>query len=367
MASGAKAPFKSGHSIDPAVTTTMSTTPWLSILVASGSPSHLGGCLASICAQAGAGVELILCAGSDRAAQRHSQWDGRITQLQQPDSDLSARYNAMLDIARGHFVWLLSSSDRLSAGAISELRSIVGLEDPDLVLCDSMVLTPWISPQYRRRSELRPTGFSCPAAITLADRSDLLCRLLGPEQLQPHSIISRRSLWGSLRFPEQHHHCERATLPRLALRAWTYHYTAACWVTHHMSAPGDVIDAQDGADLSAALFEFTREFRQFRHASREARFLLGHACARNFIQAAVQAGDCSSAVQAQRLALYRRNFRRCTPLSPGDLLRRYLERGWREHWLNLSHWLNASCEAAKQQCGECAPSARQESEISALR
>lgn len=361
MAHRAKAPLAGSAKLAAA----MSAAPWLSILVPFGKASHLGGCLASISAQADAGVEVLLFADQAHANGVRKRWGREITTLPcPPHGSRGAAYNRMLDAARGEFVWLLDGRDRLTAHAVSELHGIVSRADPDLVLCDSTVLTPWIRPQYRRCSELRPTGFSGPGQITLADRSTLVCRLLGPEQLQPRSIISRRSLWSSLRFPEQHHCCERATLPRLALRAWTHHYAAACWVMHHLETPEDTLAAPAATDLSAALFEFTREFRQFRHASREARFLVSHACARNFIQAASQL-----AAGSEELIHCRRNFRRATLLAPGELLRRYLERGWREHWLHLSHWLNASCAAAKQQPEATAPPLppRQEQGISYLR
>ncbi len=289
----------------------------------------------------------------DDSTLQRPHWDGEIRRLQRPRlASRGSLYNLMLDAARGHFVWLLDSSEQLAPGAVSELRGIIHRDDPDLVLCDSVVLTPWTCPQYRR-DPARPLAFTGPAQVTLADRSTLICRLLGPAQLHASSIISRRSLWAELRFPENHHHCERATLPRLALRAWTHHYAAACWIMHPVAEPTATTGAQEVSDLSTALFDFTREFRQFRHASRDARFLVSHACAHDFIQAASQTTD-SVVPQAQRLPDYRRNFRRATLLPPGELLRRYQARGWQQPWQQLSHWLNASCAAAKQQQAQAA-------------
>lgn len=191
--------------------------PWLSVLVpAHNAAAYIGACLHSVLAQDAEGIELIVLedASTDAtwsALQAIEQaYPARVRMLRATcNRGVSAARNALLDHARGSYVWFVDADDVVEHGALGELRAVVDAVAPDLVLCDFRYL------QGGRAGRRRCT-FAGPAGRMSTDRSRLLAGVLRAGELHVWSKIARREVWRLAPFPEDRHFEDIAvTLPLL--------------------------------------------------------------------------------------------------------------------------------------------------------
>ena len=323
------------------------STPWLSILVpVYNVQDYLEECLASVMAQADAGVEVLVLDdrstdGSHALMQALDQrWPGRLRLMRhERNQGLSAARNTMIGAARGDYLWFLDSDDKLLPGAIDGLRAIVRQHAPDVVLCDFQVWRERARLKHRLRGELHRKSFDGPARRLVHDRCQLMAGLLATGQLHAWSKISRRVLWGDdLRFPVGRYFEDMAAMPLMALRAGSFYYEPRPWVAYRQRGSSILatMSVPKALDQSAALLAFAQAVRGTPCAGHAGlRLALAHQSARSFIGAmryvATQA-DAPPGVAAQ----VRQNFLDSSPLAPEALARAYLLRGW---WLRRAKFL----------------------------
>ncbi|ART53413.1 glycosyl transferase family 2 [Acidovorax carolinensis] len=321
--------------------------PWLSILVpVYNVQPYLRECLTSVIDQLGddGGVQILLlddCStdGSWSLMQKLAQrWPGRLQLLRhERNGGLSMARNTMIDAAQGEYLWFLDSDDKLLAGAIASLRTIVQAHAPDVVLCDFAVWRERERLKHLLRGERHRRSFSGTARRLEHDRCALLAGMLSTGELHAWSKISRRTLWGGdLRFPVGRHFEDMTTMPLMALRAESFYYEPRPWVAYRQR-PGSILAGKSlpkALDQSAALRPFTRALQASPCAAHAGlRLALAQQAARSLTGAMRTMCQAGSMEAADEL---RRNFLDISPLGPEELAHAYLMRGW---WLRRQRFL----------------------------
>lgn len=335
--------------------------PWLSILI----PVHnvklyLEECIDSIMSQVDEAIEVILlddCStdGSFELMQALAhRWPERLLFLQsETNSGPSAARNAMIEVARGEYLWFLDSDDKLLPNAVSELRATVDAYSPDVVLCDFAVYRANPKFKHRMRGEGHKHTFSGQARLLLQDRAALLAGLLRTGQLHPWSKISRRKLWTpDVRFPEGRYFEDMLTMLTMASRADSFFYVPRPWVAYRQRATsilGDM-NMRKARDQSSALLPLWDALKTKQWAKNAAlRFTLAHQCARNLTGAmrymAMQCGHAVTPEEARLLAAsFRADFEAASPLSATDLRKEYFYRGWWASGFKFQRWFGYKSE-----------------------
>lgn len=329
----------------------MDTSPWLSVLIPVYNVElYLQACVESILMQADEQVEIVLLndASTDGSVQVISRlqqsWPGRLRVLHHDrNRGLSAARNTMLDAARGRYVWFVDSDDLMAPGAIGELRATVDRDAPDLVLCDFSVLRERPRLKHRLRGESHRRTFIGPSGRTLTDRSVLFAGVLEGVNLHAWSKIAKRDLWADdLRFPQGRYFEDMMVIPRLVLRAQSFHHVARPWIRYRQRQ-GSILatmSMQKAQDMSRSLLGVREALASapFQPTPR-AQFALAYLAARNYIGAARYVAKHHPQHQAARLREFRQDFMQTISLDLRELRQAYLSRGWIWRWLRLQHWL----------------------------
>lgn len=327
--------------------------PWLSVLVpVYNVQPYLRECLASVIEQLGddTGVEILVL--DDRSTDgswtllqelaRH--WPGRLQLLRhERNAGLSAARNTMIDAAQGNYLWFLDSDDKLLPGSVARLRTIVQAHAPDVVLCDFAVWRERERFKHRLRGERHRRSFRGVASRLEHDHCALLAGMLSTGELHAWSKISRRALWGNdLRFPVGKHFEDMTTMPLVALRARSFYYESRPWVAYRQRA-GSILASMSvpkALDQSAALLPFVQALEATPCARHEGlRLALAQQAARSLVgamRAVRRAGAAAGVGEALR-----RNFCAVSPLTPQELARAYLLRGWWLRCWRFLRWFNA--------------------------
>lgn len=326
---------------------TRATSPWVSILI----PVHnvaeyLAACIDSVMQQADDGVEVIAlddCSTDGSRALLHTlaaRFEGRLCVLaHERNGGLSAARNTLIDAASGTYLWFLDSDDKLLPGAVAELRDIVERHAPELVICDFRVWRERVRLKHRLRGELHRKTFDGPAAQLSRDRCAALAGMLSTGQLHAWSKIGLRALWADdLRFPPGRYFEDMATMPLLALRAASFYYQPRPWVAYRQRGSSILatMNPQKCLDQSRALEGLARALASGAggcHDDARVRLAMAQQSARNLTGAMRflrTQGDAAGL--AERV---RQDFREISPLSPQQLARAYLRRGWWLRWLRF--------------------------------
>lgn len=325
--------------------------PWLSILVpVYNVQPYLHECLASVIDQLcdDAGVQILVlddCStdGSWTLMQELARrWPGRLQLLRhQRNAGLSAARNTMIDAAQGEYLWFLDSDDKLLPGSLARLRTIVQAHAPDVVLCDFLVWRERARLKHRLRGEHHRRSFRGPASRLEHDCCALLAGMLSTGELHAWSKISRRALWGDLRFPVGKHFEDMTTMPLMALRARSFYYEPRPWVAYRQRA-GSILASMSvpkALDQSAALLPFAQALQASPCASHQnLRLALAQQAARSLVGAMRAVCRAGASEVADEL---RRNFVAVSPFAPAELARAYLLRGWWLRRQRFLHWFSA--------------------------
>lgn len=330
----------------------MNAQPWLSILVpVYNVEPYLRDCVDSILKQADKQVELVLLDdmstdGSPGViSELELSWPGRLRVLRhETNRGLSAARNTMLDAANGRYVWFVDSDDLMTAGAIPELKRLVEHEGPDLILCDFSVLRERPKLKHRLRGESHRRTFLGPSGRTLTDRSVLFRGIVEGVNLHAWSKIAKRELWGDdLRFPVGRYFEDMVVVPRLALRARSFHHVARPWIQYRQRQ-GSILatmSLRKAQDMSRSLLWIREEFaRTDFHPTTAAQFALAYLAARNYIGSARYVARQQPADKVQALREFRQDFFQSITMGWSELRKAYLLRGWVWRWLRLQYWLN---------------------------
>ena len=331
--------------------------PWLSILVpVYNVQAYLRECLASVVEQLGDdnhGVQILVlddCSTDDSWAlmrELSQRWPGRLQMLRhERNAGLSAARNTLIQAARGEYLWFLDSDDKLLPGAIASLRAIVRSHRPDLVLCDFAVWRERPRLKHRLRGEGHRRSFNGPARRLVRDHCALLTGMLSTGELHAWSKISRRALWGDdLRFPPSRFFEDMSTMPLMALRADSFYYEPLPWVAYRQRA-GSIrasMNVSKALDQSAAALPFAQALKASPYGTDERlRLALAQQAARSLVGAMRSVCQPGTTEGLAKVAeTLRRNFLAVSPLTPRELARAYLRRGW---WLRrhrFLRWFNA--------------------------
>lgn len=221
--------------------------PWLSVLLpVYNVEAYLSDCLESISIQDLSGVEIIAvddCStdGSFEALKTLAASAKLDLRLLRHDHNkgVSAARNTLLDTATGEYLWFLDPDDVFAKDAIRQLKEIVELHDPDLVLCDFKRWRPGVAHAASWENHL--SSFEGPAGVLLDDGELLFKGLYQSGRLHPWSKISKRKLWGaSLRFPVGQCFEDVVVMPQVAFRARNYFYQNSVWI-HYRQREGSII------------------------------------------------------------------------------------------------------------------------------
>ena len=181
----------------------MSCSPWLSILIpVYKAQAYVQACVQSVLAQCGEGVEILAlddCSPDKSLAilqEMAQRWPALRVERNSLNLGPGGTRNALLDAAQGDYVWFLDADDLMLPGALAALRQVVVQYQPELVLCDYVVLTKAGPTQACKRT------FFGRSDVLSHDRRDLVCGVLDGGETHVWSKIARRQVWArGVRFP----------------------------------------------------------------------------------------------------------------------------------------------------------------------
>ncbi len=216
--------------------------PWLSVLIpVYNVEEYLEDCIYSVISQIDTDVEVVLvddCStdGSLLLAEtivKNSSCNIRLLRHEK-NGGLSAARNTLLHAACGRYIWFLDSDDLLKSDAIVNLKNIVDMHNPELVLCDySVFYGASYVPKNKKTSDKHVRSFLGDSGILYTDPDALFYGVYRPGKLHIWSKISKRDLWfenESLIFPVGKYFEDMTTTPRLMLRAKSFYYCDQPWV-----------------------------------------------------------------------------------------------------------------------------------------
>jgi Glycosyl transferase family 2 len=218
---------------------TRDAAPWLSILIpVYNVAAYLDACLGSIVQQVGDDnrVEILLvddCStdGSNALAQA---WQTRYPHLIRfrahvDNRGISAVRNALLDEARGDYLWFIDSDDYILPGAVAELHTILAQHKPDLIIAN-----------YRRKNLPKPC-FPGRGGVLESDTVRLISGIFRKRRFYLWQKIVRRAVWDTnLRFPEGRVFEDVTVVAKLLFHVKTYYYTRNTWVFYR-TRPGSIL------------------------------------------------------------------------------------------------------------------------------
>lgn len=234
--------------------------PWLSVLIpAHNAGPYLAEALASVLPQLDERAEVIVFddATTDEsrsvlqsAPQAAAPGRPRVRVLSHPTGvGVSAARNALLDAARGRWLWFLDADDRLRTGAIAGLSALLDAHsDLQAVVVDHAVLRQRSNWKHRlrgeahRRSMIGPEG-RVPTGV------EGLRRLMACGQWHIWGKVIRRDAWPDhLRFPEGRVFEDLSVVPRLMATVGPTWYWAQPLVEYR-SNPGSILGSMSTRKL----------------------------------------------------------------------------------------------------------------------
>lgn len=127
--------------------------------------AYLSDVLASLLMQDLAGVEIIAVddQSTDDSFSTLKAWAAsarlhlRLVRHAQ-NQGVSAARNSLLDAATGDYLWFLDPDDVLATDAVSQLKKIIDLHTPDLIMCDFKRWRPDVVKQRTTENHLSSFG-----------------------------------------------------------------------------------------------------------------------------------------------------------------------------------------------------------------
>lgn len=313
---------------------------WLSVLVpVFRVEAYLEQCLASIMAEADAGVEVLICddASPDASAviaQAFAKaWPGQVRLIRHAaNRGIAATRNSLLDSARGDYLWFIDSDDWLHPGAIAAVARVVRAHRPDMIGCD-----------YTKQ-RIRRWGFGGPSGRLLTDRDQITGGICASRKMYIWLRIVRRDCWPeALRFPEGRVFEDAAVIPRLALEMRSYFHISRALVAYRVRS-GSILasiknarqsfDMKAHGDLAHALQGFPALLDAQVEPFALARFGASHFVAMEFAKTAERIRR--SGVGGQGLiGQFRAQMELASPVPFDALLARYRGRGRMLAWWRL--------------------------------
>ncbi len=196
---------------------------------------------------------------------------------------IGAARNTALAVARGRYIWFLDPDDKLFAGALASLVTILDKHAPDIVICD-----------FSKDDGPQISSFDGPANIVQHDTQALVRGTFSARKMHSWSKISKRSLWSDdFRFPEGRIFEDIASTPFLLLRARSYYYAPQNWIYYRQrrdSVMGLVsrakgFDETGQGNLASALTGFRQEMhKHLGDVDPATNYAVAHFLARSFTQ-----------------------------------------------------------------------------------
>ena len=177
---------------------------------------------------------------------------------------VSAARNALLDAARGTWLWFIDADDRLRPGAIAQVRAAAQTDGLDIILLDHSILRERSGLKHRLRGESHRTSFEGPPG-RLVSGAALLNGALSRAQWHPWGRVVRRAAWPDhLRFPKGRTFEDLTVIPQLMAQC-----RSAWWIRQplidYRSSPTSILGSmnpskvQDWARALQDLAEFVPE------------------------------------------------------------------------------------------------------------
>ena len=215
-----------------AVNPNLAQQPWLSILIPAHNPGEYlaeAEALASVLTQCDGGVEVVVFndASTDGTADLLARTVARVVPADEQPAvrvigsgtaavGVSVARNALLEAARGQWLWVLDADDRLRPQAVAQVRALVQAQPHlQVVVVDHAVLRPRRTLKHRLRGEAHRRSMDGAGGAVLP-MGTLMPRMLARGQWHVWGKVVRRDAWpAALRFPAQRVFEDLSVVPRL--------------------------------------------------------------------------------------------------------------------------------------------------------
>ena len=170
-------------------------------------------------------------------ALRHEQAQG-----------VSEARNALLEAARGTWLWFIDADDRLRAGALEEVRAATRVAGLDIILLDHSILRERPRLKHRLRGESHRTSFDGPSGQMISGPA-LLNGALRRAQWHPWGRVVRRAAWpAELRFPTGRTFEDLTVIPQLMAQC-----RAGWWIRRplidYRSSPTSILGSMNASKV----------------------------------------------------------------------------------------------------------------------
>lgn len=320
------------------------TNLWLSIcLPIFNVEAYLKECLDSIVNQIDSGVEVLLLddCSTDKSAEIAEQFVKqypeifRLTRLEK-NKGLSMARNAMIDLAKGEYIWFVDSDDVVLPGAVDSLRKAVLEFHPDMVICDFKIWRQKEKLKYKIRGEFHRKTFPGSGGGLIEGNAAILKGFFTTGQMHVWTKIVKREVWlNGPRFPVGKAFEDMSIVPRISLLCANAVYLPEVWIAYRQRS-GSIISTMNQNklhDLSVALLDFRNDTLSLDESVRlniekEIGFAMTHICARNMITVLKVESKENVENKEGVIKEVRSSFDRQAVCSYGEFLWGYLKRGW---------------------------------------
>ncbi|HET6437950.1 MAG TPA: glycosyltransferase family 2 protein [Anaeromyxobacter sp.] len=230
----------------PGTAAAPATSPWLSVLLpVYDVESYLLPCARSLLDQDLRGVELLFLDdaspdGSGELLQALAAEYPGVVRVSRSATNRSvgATRNALLDAARGEWLWFVDPDDLVEPGAVGSLRRIVDRYRPDLVMCDFRAFIDGGGPPDPGDEHV--ASFRGPSGVLSRDRDALLRGLFRAGKMHVWTKVFRRDVWPpGLRFVSGRAFQDLALVARLSMEVRTWFHTEQIWMAYRQR-PGSI-------------------------------------------------------------------------------------------------------------------------------
>ena len=221
--------------------------------------TYLDACVSSLLAQSYPHIEILLVddGSTDRSPALCEAWaerDARVRVLHQRNGGLSAARNTGIEAARGDWLVLVDSDDRVAVDFVAQLLCAAQTAHADMAVCS------FVYDYGETREPLHPVIREEQATFTGQELTQEYFSLRAVEFTVAWNKIYRRELFAGVRYPERRLHEDEFTTYRLIYRAKRVAWLSAP-LYYYRQRPGSIMASYRAQNVADTMAFYAKYFR----------------------------------------------------------------------------------------------------------